>query len=133
MDTDLHFPSLKSWRVYISMQKQFSVSDLWRVPVLNVHVLYLNLRDWQYLNKHCIRKFKAVSQFTQEPKTILTSYVKNSINKNGSSVCLTCTQSKWIRKENQELSISTKNAMYFTRNTDDKYIQHLNLQLSTYN
>lgn len=23
--------------------------------------------------------------------------------------------------------------MYFTRNTDDKYIQHLNLQLSTYN
>lgn len=43
------------------------------------------------------------------------------------------TGSKWIIKENQELSISIKNAMYFTRNTDDKYIQHLNLQLSTYN
>lgn len=75
MDIDLHFPSLKSWRVYISMHKQFSVSDLWRVPVLNVHFLYLNLHDGQYLNEHCIRKFKAVSQFTQEPKTILTGYV----------------------------------------------------------
>lgn len=75
MDTDLHFPSLKSWSVYILTQKQFSVSDLWRVPVLNVHILYLNLHDWQYLNEHCIRKFKAVSQFTQESKKILTGYV----------------------------------------------------------
>lgn len=75
MDTGLHFPSLKSWRVYISMQKQFSVSDLWRVPVLNVHVLYLSLHDWQYLNEYYVKKFKAVSQFTQEPKPILTGYV----------------------------------------------------------
>lgn len=45
MHTDLRLPYRRFWKASISKQKQFSVLDLWRVPVLNMHILYLNLHD----------------------------------------------------------------------------------------